>query len=108
MLPTCPGDERTAGIGRMDYRGSDDDRGPADQIQIRACYVEKMKSFAVPVLPADVRFALVQRRRPSRRRAEWLDAPDLAENGASIATCVYQIGLPDDPDERRVDQEERL
>jgi polysaccharide pyruvyl transferase WcaK-like protein len=40
-----PGNERTVGIGLMDYRGNEDDRGPADQIQIRACYVEKMKSF---------------------------------------------------------------
>jgi polysaccharide pyruvyl transferase WcaK-like protein len=39
-----PGDERTVGIGLMDYHGTDgDDRGQADEI--RACYVEKMKSF---------------------------------------------------------------
>jgi polysaccharide pyruvyl transferase WcaK-like protein len=42
---TDPGDERTVGIGLMDYRGNEDDRDPADQIQIRASYVEKMKSF---------------------------------------------------------------
>ena len=43
--PAGPGDERTVGIGLMNYHGNEDDRGPADQIQIRACYVEKMKSF---------------------------------------------------------------
>jgi polysaccharide pyruvyl transferase WcaK-like protein len=40
---TGPGDERTVGIGLMDYRGHEDDRDPDDQI--RASYVEKMKSF---------------------------------------------------------------
>jgi polysaccharide pyruvyl transferase WcaK-like protein len=42
---TDPGDERTVGIGLMDYRGNEDDLDPADQMQIRASYVEKMKSF---------------------------------------------------------------
>jgi polysaccharide pyruvyl transferase WcaK-like protein len=40
---TDPGDERIVGVGLMDYRGHEDDRDPADQI--RAAYVEKMKSF---------------------------------------------------------------
>jgi polysaccharide pyruvyl transferase WcaK-like protein len=39
-----PGDERTVGIGLMEYRGTDgDDPGRGDEIQ--AAYVEKMKSF---------------------------------------------------------------
>jgi polysaccharide pyruvyl transferase WcaK-like protein len=39
-----PGDERIVGIGLMDYHGTDgDDPGRADEI--RASYVEKMKSF---------------------------------------------------------------
>jgi polysaccharide pyruvyl transferase WcaK-like protein len=39
-----PGDDRTVGIGLMDYHGSDeDDPGRADEI--RASYVGKMKSF---------------------------------------------------------------
>ena len=38
-----PGDERTVGIGLMDYHGNNEDHGrPGD---IRAGYVEKMKSF---------------------------------------------------------------
>lgn len=44
--PTDPGDELTVGIGLMDYRGTEDDLDPADQMQIRASYVAKMKSFA--------------------------------------------------------------
>jgi len=40
---TDPGDERTVGIGLMDYHGNEDDHGLADQM--RAAYVEKMKSF---------------------------------------------------------------
>jgi polysaccharide pyruvyl transferase WcaK-like protein len=39
-----PGDERTVGIGLMDYRGTDGD-DPAQGDEIRAAYVEKMKSF---------------------------------------------------------------
>jgi polysaccharide pyruvyl transferase WcaK-like protein len=42
---TDPGDERTVGVGLMDYRGNEDDLDPADQIRIRSSYVEKMKSF---------------------------------------------------------------
>jgi len=38
-----PGDEQTVGIGLMDYYGNNDDRDRADEI--RAAYVEKMKSF---------------------------------------------------------------
>ena len=38
-----PGDEQTVGIGLMDYYGNNDDRDRADEI--RASYVEKMKSF---------------------------------------------------------------
>jgi polysaccharide pyruvyl transferase WcaK-like protein len=38
-----PGDEQTVGIGLMDYYGNNDDRDRADEI--RASYIEKMKSF---------------------------------------------------------------
>jgi polysaccharide pyruvyl transferase WcaK-like protein len=38
-----PGDERTVGIGLMDYRGNENDPGEPDEI--RASYVENMKSF---------------------------------------------------------------
>ena len=42
--PTGAGDERTVGIGLMDYSGNnEDDRGRAGEI--RSAYVEKMKSF---------------------------------------------------------------
>lgn len=39
-----PGDERTVGIGLMDYHGTDGD-DPSRGDEIRASYVEKMKSF---------------------------------------------------------------
>ena len=38
-----PGAERTVGIGLMDYYGNDDSHGEPDEV--RASYVEKMKSF---------------------------------------------------------------
>ena len=38
-----PGAERTVGIGLMDYYGNDDSHGQPDDV--RALYVEKMKSF---------------------------------------------------------------
>lgn len=38
-----PGAERTVGIGLMDYYGNDDSHGQPDEV--RASYVEKMKSF---------------------------------------------------------------
>lgn len=38
-----PGAERTVGIGLMDYYGNDDSHGQPDEV--RALYVEKMKSF---------------------------------------------------------------
>ena len=38
-----PGDQRTVGIGLMDYSGNDDAHGRPDEI--RASYIEKMKSF---------------------------------------------------------------
>ena len=42
--PTGAGDERTVGIGLMDYSGSnEDDRGRAGEIH--SAYIEKMKSF---------------------------------------------------------------
>ena len=41
--PAGPGDERTVGIGLMDYSGNDDAHGRPDEI--RASYIEKMKSF---------------------------------------------------------------
>ena len=41
--PAGPGDERTVGIGLMDYCGTNEDHGRADEIH--AAYVEKMKSF---------------------------------------------------------------
>jgi polysaccharide pyruvyl transferase WcaK-like protein len=37
------GDQQIVGIGLMDYRGNEDERGRGDEI--RASYVEKMKSF---------------------------------------------------------------
>lgn len=41
--PTRSGDERIVGIGLMDYRGNEDERGRGEEI--RASYVEKMRSF---------------------------------------------------------------
>jgi hypothetical protein len=40
-------------------------------------------------------------------RAGRFDTPDLAENDASTASYMYQIGPSDDPYERRVDQHKR-
>ena len=41
--PDDPGDPQTVGVGVMDYHGTNDDRGQADEIY--ASYVEKMKFF---------------------------------------------------------------
>jgi polysaccharide pyruvyl transferase WcaK-like protein len=54
--PTGPGDEQTVGIGLMDYRGNEDERGRGDEI--RASYVEKMKSFTRWLVDNDRRVRL--------------------------------------------------
>jgi polysaccharide pyruvyl transferase WcaK-like protein len=41
--PVGPGDPLTVGVGVMDYHGTNDDRGQADEIH--ASYMEKMKRF---------------------------------------------------------------
>jgi polysaccharide pyruvyl transferase WcaK-like protein len=41
--PVEPGDPLTVGVGVMDYHGTNDDRRQADEI--RASYIDKMKSF---------------------------------------------------------------
>jgi hypothetical protein len=40
-------------------------------------------------------------------RARGLTRPSWLKNDGLTVSYMYQIGLPDDPDERRVNQDER-
>ena len=56
VLFARPGDERTVGLGLMDYNGNEQDNGRPDEI--RAAYVEKMKSFTRWLVDNDRRVRL--------------------------------------------------
>jgi len=55
--PYDPGDPQTVGVGVMDYRGANDDRGQADELH--ASYVEKMKSFILWLVDSGRRVRLL-------------------------------------------------
>jgi polysaccharide pyruvyl transferase WcaK-like protein len=59
-IPTPPhdaGGPRTVGVGVMDYRGANDDRGQADELH--ASYVAKMKTFILWLVDSDHRVQLL-------------------------------------------------